>query len=342
MHSPKRVRIGLVLLWLAALVIFVAEGQKGNSAVELAFGTLYFGAVVATLLSLGLPDVVAGLRQWVAGNLARALALPLGAWILALLYGVAFGEPRGLWALLVYLPAPVLFVFAAKKVGEKANLWDLAAILGIWFPIELGWVGGPDLPPGHGVMGLGHILGMVMALYAYLVVREFKGIGYRFDLSRKDVGWAVVYFLMFMPIALIVGLSTGFLHVAKHSPSVFELLAAPIAIFLFTGIPEEVLFRGLIQNSLSQRIREKSRWHPWALILASIIFGWAHANNRVPPLTQWHLGPLGTISVPWVYVVLATVAGVFYGLTYLRTGKVTAAAIMHALVDAVWGMFLAG
>ncbi len=337
-----RVRIGLFLLWIAALVIFVAGGQEGNNALELIVGTLYFAAVLATLLSLGLPEVVAWLRERVGRRLGRALLLPAAAWILAFAYGAGFGHTQDLWGLLPYLLIPVLLVFAARKTGEKPNLWDLAAIVSIWFPIELGWIGGPNLPPGHGVMGLGHVLGIVMALYAYLVVRELKDVGYHFDLSRKDVGWALVYFFMFMPIALVVGLSTGFLHVARHFPSVFELFATPIAIFLFTGIPEEVLFRGLIQNSLSQRIREKSRWHPWALILASIIFGWAHVNNQVPPLVPLDLGPLGTVSVPWVYVVLATVAGIFYGLTYLRTGKVTAAAIVHALVDAVWGMFLAG
>ena len=342
MRDSKRVRIGLFLLWLAALVIFVAEAARGNSPGELALGVLYFAAVLAALLALGLPEVVSGLRLWIAGSWIRGLALPAVAWVLAFVYALLVGQLGGMLALLVYLLVPVLLVLAARRVGEKPNLWDLVAILAIWLPVEVGWIGKPDLPAGHGVMGLGHILAIVMAIYAYVVVRELKGVGYRFDLTWKDVGWALAYFFMFMPIALAVGLSTGFLHIARHMPSVFELVATPIAIFLFTGIPEETLFRGLIQNSLSQRIREKSRWHPWALVLASIIFGWAHVNNHVPPLVDWYLGPLGTISVPWVYVVLATVAGVFYGLAYLRTGKLTAAAIVHALVDAVWGMFLSG
>ena len=39
-----------------------------------------------------------------------------------------------------------------------------------------------------------------------------------------------------------------------------------------------------------------------------------------------------------LYAVLATVAGFFYGRTYLQTGKVTTAAMVHALVDWVWGL----
>jgi membrane protease YdiL (CAAX protease family) len=37
---------------------------------------------------------------------------------------------------------------------------------------------------------------------------------------------------------------------------------------------------------------------------------------------------------------LATIAGVAYGWVYVRTGKVTASAITHALVDAVWVILL--
>jgi len=40
------------------------------------------------------------------------------------------------------------------------------------------------------------------------------------------------------------------------------------------------------------------------------------------------------------YVALATLAGVTYGWVYLRTGKITASAVTHALVDAVWVVLL--
>ena len=42
------------------------------------------------------------------------------------------------------------------------------------------------------------------------------------------------------------------------------------------------------------------------------------------------------------YVLLAAIAGVAYGWVYLRTGKITASAITHALVDAAWGVLLGG
>jgi membrane protease YdiL (CAAX protease family) len=38
----------------------------------------------------------------------------------------------------------------------------------------------------------------------------------------------------------------------------------------------------------------------------------------------------------WRYVILATIAGLFYGWTWRKTGSIFASAIVHALVDALW------
>ena len=81
-------------------------------------------------------------------------------------------------------------------------------------------------------------------------------------------------------------------------------------------MPEEFLFRGLIQNLLSRRLGV-----PLGLAVGSVIFGLSHLPDPR-------------------YAVLATIAGVAYGWVYLRTGKVTASAITHALVDAVWVILL--
>jgi len=47
-------------------------------------------------------------------------------------------------------------------------------------------------------------------------------------------------------------------------------------------------------------------------------------------------------SIPWAYVILATIAGWFYGLAYIRTGSILAPAILHAMVDGWWAYFFNG
>jgi membrane protease YdiL (CAAX protease family) len=98
-----------------------------------------------------------------------------------------------------------------------------------------------------------------------------------------------------------------------------SLPADAIGIFLLTAWPEELLFRGLLQNSLTRTLSSESGG--W--ILASIIFGLAHITNS-------------GVFPNWRYALLATIAGIFYGRTWRKTASIFPAAIVHALVDTTW------
>jgi membrane protease YdiL (CAAX protease family) len=87
---------------------------------------------------------------------------------------------------------------------------------------------------------------------------------------------------------------------------------------LFTAWPEEFLFRGLLQNTLSRAMKsDNGGW-----ILASILFGASHLPNNGFP--------------NWRYALLATIAGLFYGRAWRKTGSLLPAALVHMLVDATW------
>ncbi|MDZ7372825.1 MAG: CPBP family intramembrane metalloprotease [candidate division KSB1 bacterium] len=334
--------VALVLLTLAVGGFSWRAASAGARAAETAVAAAVFG--LALLVTLAFTDFrfVQALRNLGRRGGARVWFFPLAVWAVALVYGAVFARSALPLSVLFYGLLPVALAKLANRLGERPNVGDLLAILAIWFPVELDWISGPPLPPAKGVIGLGSMLAMPFALYTFLSVRAVSGVGFRLDFRREDLKWAVLYFLAFVPFALALGLPTGFIRPSTQAPSAARVVLTVVAIFLFTGVPEEVLFRGLIQNLLAQRLGEQSRWKPVSLVVTSVIFGWAHVNNRVPPLLHWSLGPLGSLSVPWVYIVLATIAGVFYGLAYLRTGKVTTAAIVHALVDATWGLGFSG
>jgi uncharacterized protein len=42
----------------------------------------------------------------------------------------------------------------------------------------------------------------------------------------------------------------------------------------------------------------------------------------------------------WRYVLLAAIAGIFYGRAWRRERRVGASAVTHATVDSVWSLFL--
>jgi membrane protease YdiL (CAAX protease family) len=73
---------------------------------------------------------------------------------------------------------------------------------------------------------------------------------------------------------------------------------------------EEALFRGYIQGGLSRRLQHLPYGEHLALLIASLLFGLAH----------WGAG--------WEWVLLATLAGVGYGLAY-RFGGLAAAISTH-------------
>jgi len=78
---------------------------------------------------------------------------------------------------------------------------------------------------------------------------------------------------------------------------------AVVGITLFTAWPEEFLFRGILQNLLSRTLN--SRWS--GLAAASIIFGLSHILHAPFP--------------NWKYVGLATIAGLFYGHVWMKSGS---------------------
>jgi hypothetical protein len=92
-------------------------------------------------------------------------------------------------------------------------------------------------------------------------------------------------------------------------------------IYLTIAIPEELLFRGILQNQLEKSFAGRRRG-VYALLLASVIFGLAHLHHAPVP--------------NWRYAIMATLAGIFYGSAFRMRRRLPAAALTHTLVDTVW------
>lgn len=83
----------------------------------------------------------------------------------------------------------------------------------------------------------------------------------------------------------------------------------------FTALPEEAVFRHLIQGGLQTWLGPSSRARWTSLAAAAALFGLAHIGGG------------------WIYVGLATVAGVGYGLVYAITGSIAAAILAHTSLN---------
>ena len=160
------------------------------------------------------------------------------------------------------------------------------------------------------------------AFTAISVVRPLSGIGFDFRLRLSDVGIGVREFLYFAPIAILLGFSLRFLHFHQTPGSPIEFAAGWLFTLFFVALPEELFFRGLMLNMLERRIGTNR-----ALAIVSLLFGLAHFNKRAAYFN-------------WRYVILAAVAGVFYGRAWLARRRLLASSITHATVDTVWSIWL--
>jgi len=96
------------------------------------------------------------------------------------------------------------------------------------------------------------------------------------------------------------------------------LLFSSLAILVFTAWPEELLFRGLLQNLLARD--SKTEWAGWWT--ASLLFGFSHITNMGFP--------------NWRYAALATIAEFSMAGRGERAARFSRQTLVHAAVDVTW------
>lgn len=281
------------------------------------------------------------------------LSKRLGDWTVGLLllpYLLAVNlrpTPGDLLRFAIYLALPTLCLRLRPRQAKPFDPFQILAILAIWVPVELDLfllipdliVPGVDLsgqlagfyllPQIEATLAPGlelpiHTLTAVsLALFLFLVRHPLKEIGFTLRLGRRELRYVLVGLLAFAVVGIPVGLGMGFLRYNPIVPGPLEIIVGVLGGYLLVALPEELLFRGIIQNLLTRRLGNERMGLP----IASIIFGLAHLNNAT-----------AGFAVPnWAYVLMAALAGLAYGWVWNRTRKVTASAITHTLVNLIWG-----
>ena len=231
----------------------------------------------------------------------------------------AFSVPLTL-LVLAYTVAPVLCAFLqGPGPVQRPTALDFLTILLLWLPIE--FAAGASLVPRaaqgflHSVIyGVAIVLGLVL----FLGFRSFPGLKIRPPTGKRDLWLPLAGFAMVAPVLAVVGTALGFIP-PPHLPvqTAGRLAGAAGLIFVGTALPEEILFRSLLQNLLMLRFGSGAG----PLLAASLIFGCAHLDNGPQPLPNWR------------YMILATIAGVAYGKVFQKGSTVLSSAGLHMLVD---------
>lgn len=226
------------------------------------------------------------------------------------LYGMFFGESVN--ALITYAILIVLVMFANRT---KRFVWPLRVLTVVYALVivfrvtptfaSIGPVGSHALSELSGdwtVYG-----GINKALVGLILLPLVQYPKLNFSVFKRNYAIVVIGPVLIAFLAYLSGLSFD----PKFSR--FTLL------FIFTNltfvvIAEEVFFRGLIQHYICKLLPSR-RWIPIGIVIASCIFGLAHIGGGLH------------------FALLATAAGIVYGIAYWRLRSIWAAICVHLAVN---------
>jgi CAAX protease family protein len=324
---PSGLYVAAVVCFLVAANLVIAGLAYRRIALDQRFvaAVVCLNAYLAALFLLGNRESQTGLQAWIHQD-RRRIWLFLSALLLPFLI-YALGTQSFRWfpflKLLAYLVLPAGLLLTIRRTSDSMEWQDVAVILMLWFPLDFRWMRDVwSWPRSSLAYSMNSLLATCLAVFLFVVLRRLGGVGYHYRFQWHDWWIGLRNFLYFAPIAIPIGILTGFISVSSRFAPPWQFLLSAVGIFIFIAIPEELLFRGMIQNYLQKGLLKPLP----ALIVTSIIFGAAHLNN-------------GPTQPDWRYFLLASIAGLFYGNAYARTGSLIAPAIVHTLVDTVWRSF---
>ncbi len=295
-------------------------GGRGFAATLTAFASLFLWTLLFA---------ARGFADGLAARLGAASGYLLGAavFLVYLIYAIGtntFAFTRaGAVAGFVFLPIALAASAGLQPPGCWQDFLTLAAIWLVVKPLPNPW--GFSLshwlwpfPGGRLAYVFTVLLCLNVALASFVLLRRVNGIGYSIGWGRRWSFFVLASFIVFGCIAIPLGTAMHFIQFAPQWWNWMSLPVQSLGILFFTAWPEELLFRGLLQNMLSRA--SKSDLAGWWT--ASVLFGFSHITNLGFP--------------NWRYVLLASIAGFFYGWTWRKTGSIFASALVHAAVDITW------
>jgi hypothetical protein len=225
---------------------------------------------------------------------ALRLLLPCLCGVPYLLVALSAGTFRWEWCALYFaLPALIALLLwrtRLKDTRQKGTWLDAIILLCLGLAVDLRRF---EAAWPHSLTFIGKLVLVDCGLYGFMVIRQLSDVGFDLRVRWRDLLVGLRETVFFAPIAIGLGLALRFLEWHGKLPSLGEIGFAWMFTFLFIAIPEELYFRGWVQNLLERRVGRRP-----ALFLTAIIFGMAHFNKRARFFN-------------WRYVLLAALAGIF-------------------------------
>jgi len=258
---------------------------------------------------LWLPPLVASRdssRAWVVPALL-AVVLALGGDLI---------DWRGLVALLALAAACI----AAHRAPDKpARLVAHAAVVALCAGFFLHVVPGFNNPRvidavliGEGASAYSKYLNFDKGMAGVLLLGLYVPERMRNDDAARGFTAFAWRFAIMVGLVVTVATATGYARWDPKLPHWWALWTW--SMLVLAALPEEAAFRGVVQERIGGHVRGP-QWI--AIIAAGVLFGLAHAAGG------------------WLYVLVASLAGIGYGWIYASTRSIAWAIVAHAGLNAI-------
>ncbi len=244
----------------------------------------------------------------------------------------------GLITAILFVAVPTV-AFLQNQRARYPTLIDGVAVLYLWLSVTFHLVPNVQLPQRGGQIGFFTYSAMPLLLLL-LAARGWSGLGFTWFLRWSDLRVTLLITSLLLSLLTPIVLAMYPTRPAVM-PTTLELLTRAVMIYFFVALPQEILFRGVVQKGIERTAeralhrstrpgdRRPSSWlpHPrWlSLLLAAMLCA------AVQPLAPMLLGGR---------FLLAFLTSLGYGYVYQYTGKVTASAVVHMLVLWCWSVFI--
>lgn len=299
--------------------------------------------VTAVLLTVVLgflrEDVKFFLSKSLFDRKARIFLAPLSLSILAYLVAFFQGKPDGVFFILVaaytFVPTAIIYKVGHGRQNKKYDSrnqtpLDFLVILMLWLPVEYADFSGLlRVYLGDLSHSISWGAAVVLGLFLFLGFRSMPGVKYNLPKRLTDLMIYAVGFVVAAAILIPLARSLSFMNSFRIPTelTVFFVSKTLVVIFVAIALPEELLFRGLIQTWLVNKFGASNK----VIILSALIFGLSHIDNY----TKLANGTIVFSPPNWSYVLIASVAGIIYGYVFLKSSSITISAALHATVNTV-------
>ena len=319
------------------IVIYLTDQNSIFQKISLGISMIF---ITSTILLLLLPDINQSFLELIKKKsiyylfVISILLIPLINWFFIPDFSSRLKEILGSYILWYIIPA-LIMIFPTFHI--KLKPWSpLFHIVGVLI-LAIGFDNRSTDPVIGGFIDLSYIFNAlwVSGLCLAIITIQYDDYSefFNWNIDLKKIGFPIAILFSFAIIVLPIGLLTGFIVWNPNWDGIDVFLITFIGIWFTIALPEDVIARGIIQHQMLKSAREniskyKKGYNVVIILFASFIFGLSHWNNT-------------SAEFVWIYIGLATVAGIGFGVCWEKHGLFSSM-LMHTLLDFTWVMCFTG